>query len=113
MLTMLNIADPREVIVIGLTTVKSAEDGARLLAIDQQQRGASPLDEIIEPEIDRTFAILVAEDDFSGTGALQFRQATVGGTQTDFAEVDEGIRLGRSLLATYMAHGDKGDAERS
>jgi len=113
MLTMLNIADPREVIIIGLTTVKSAEDGARLLAIDQQQRGASPLDEIIEPEIDRTFAILVAEDDFSGAGALQFRQATVEGTQTDFAEVDEGIRLGRSLLATYMARGDKGDAERS
>jgi hypothetical protein len=113
MLTMLNIADPREVIVIGLTNVEPAEDGARLLTIDQRQRGASPLDEIIEPEIDRTFAIVVAEDDFSGPGVLRYHQAAVGGVRTDFAEIDEGIRLGRSLLATYIARRGTGEADRT
>ncbi len=49
MLSMINIADPREVIVIGMTRVTSAEEGTRLLAIDQDERATSPLDEVIEP----------------------------------------------------------------
>lgn len=104
MLTMLNVADPREVIVIGLTTVGSAEEGARLLAMDRLQRTDSPLDEIVESEIDRTFGILVAEDDFSGTGALQYHEAMVGGTKTSVGELEEVITVARSLLAGYFSH---------
>lgn len=99
MFSMLNISDPREVIVISLTAVKSAEDGARLISIDQQQRGASPLDAIIEPAVDRTFAILVAEDDFSTSGTLEYQAAAIGGVPTNFAEVANALNLANSILS--------------
>ena len=104
MLSMLNIADPREVIVIGMTAVESSEDGARLIGIDQQQRGESPLDAIIEPHVDRTFAILEAEDDFSAGGSLDYRPAAIGGTPTDLSAVQDAIQLAGSLLAPYLKH---------
>jgi hypothetical protein len=69
MLTALNAADPREVIVIALTEV-SPDDAARLLEVDASERVASPLDGIIEPAIDRTFGVLVAEDEFSPDGPV-------------------------------------------
>ncbi len=102
MLSMLNVADPREVIVIGMTAVESAEDGARLIGIDQQQRGESPLDAIIEPDIDRTFAILVAEDDLSAGGSLDYQPAAIDGTITELAAVHSAIQLAGSLLAPYL-----------
>lgn len=104
MLTMLNVADPREVIVVGLTQVESAEDGARLIGIDQSQRAASPLDEIIEPEIERTFAILVAEDDFSAPGAITYRAATIDGNPTDINEIRDGLEAAKALLSAYLPH---------
>jgi len=81
MLTMLNIADPSEVIVIGITRADSIEDARRILAIDQQERGANLLDEIIEPDIDKTFGLLVAEDDFSAGGSLECRPAVPDGVR--------------------------------
>ena len=102
MLSMLNVADPREVIVIGMTAVESAEDGARLIGIDQQQRGESPLDTIIESDIDRTFAVLVAEDDFSAGGSLDYQPAAIDGTTTDLTAVHNAIQLAGSLLAPYL-----------
>jgi len=82
MLSMINIADPREIIVIGMTRVTSAEEGTRLLAIDQDERATSPLDEVIEPGVDRTFAALIAKDDFSAAGALEYRDAAIDGQPT-------------------------------
>lgn len=69
MLTIINAADPREIIVVGLneTTVEQLRN---LFDIDIKVRKASLLNDIIEPEIDRTIGILVAEDDFSATGAV-------------------------------------------
>src|ERR1039458_6259552 len=64
MFTVLDVADPREVIVIGLNET-SLEQPGDLIALDAREREANPLDEVIEPEIGRTFGILVAEDDFS------------------------------------------------
>ena len=102
MLTMLNVADPREVIVVGLTRAASVEDGARLVGLDQSQRAASPLDDVIEPGVDRTFAILVAEDDFSAEGLLDYQPAAVGGRPTDGAEVRAGIAAARALFAAFL-----------
>ena len=62
---MLNGVDPREVIVIGIT--EATEERAReLVAIDATEREKNPLDEVVEPEIERTFGVLIAEDDLSG-----------------------------------------------
>ena len=107
MLTALSIADPREVIVIGLTEVASAADGARLIGIDQQERGASPLDEIIEPDISRDFGLLVAADDFSAAGPLGYTPAIVDGRPADFEQIAEFLALGRQLLSDYLTMGSR------
>ena len=101
MMTLLNVADPREVIVIGLTEA-SPENAPSLLAIDAAERGANPLDDVIEPAIDRTFGILVAEDDFSQSGPVPYQPAAVGTAKTDFDEVQRLLELGASLLAPYL-----------
>jgi hypothetical protein len=101
MMTLLNVADPREVIVIGLTEA-SPENAPSLLAIDAAERGANPLDDVIEPAIDRTFGILVAEDDFSQSGPVPYQPAAVGTAKTDFDEVQQLLELGASLLAPYL-----------
>lgn len=101
MLTALNVADPREVIVIALTET-SPESAARLLGADAAERSASPLDEVIEPAIDRTFGILVAEDDFSPSGPISYRAAAVGGVETDLGEAQKFLELGAALLAPYL-----------
>jgi hypothetical protein len=101
MLTALSVADPREVIVIALTEA-SPENAARLIEADAAERGASPLDDVIEPAIDRTFGILVAEDDFSPAGPVPYRAAAVGGVETDLSEVQKFLELGAALLARYL-----------
>ena len=98
MLTVLNAADPREIIVIGLTEA-SEEQARELVAIDAAERENSPLDDVIEPEIGRTFGVLVADDDFSGIGAIEFKPATVIGVETDLARVAEDLARAAPLLA--------------
>jgi hypothetical protein len=109
MLTALNAADPREVIVIALTEV-SPDDAARLLKVDVSERAASPLDDVIEPAIDRTFGVLIAEDDFSPAGPIPYRPAIVGGSQTDLGEVHRALALGAAMLAPYI-HPPTGSAD--
>ncbi len=96
MLTMLNVADPREVIVIAITDTQHKGTGD-LLRIDQELRAAQSLDELIEPEISRTFGILVAEDDFSAEGTLEYKSAMVSGLATDLDDVRDAISSGRWL----------------
>ena len=103
MLTVLNAADPKEVIIISLTEI--TEDQVRhLISIDATERESNPLDDIIEPEIERTFGILIAEDDFSGTGPLQYKPAAVKGAATDLAQVASDIARAAGLLAR-LEHG--------
>lgn len=53
MLTLLSVADPREVVVVALTEA-NLENAGRLITIDATERSGSPLDDVIEPSIDRT-----------------------------------------------------------
>ena len=101
MFTMLNVANPREVIVVGLTEA-TLEQASNLIAIDAKERGDHPLDDVIEPEIQRTFGILVSEDDFSEAGEIEFKPATVDGELTDMAAVDVALRFGAELLAGFL-----------
>jgi hypothetical protein len=98
MLTVINGADPREIIVIGLTEA-NLEQARELIAIDTKERGDHPLDGIIEPEVDRTFGVLIAEDDFSGTGAIKYQPAMVNGEITDMTEIAKSLQEGTRLLA--------------
>jgi hypothetical protein len=98
MLSMINIADPREIIVIGMTRVTSAEEGTRLLAIDQDERATSPLDQVIEPGVDRTFAALIAKDNFSAAGALEYRNAAIA---IRVVEDDDGMLTGEEVPSSW------------
>jgi hypothetical protein len=98
MLSVINVADPREVIVIGLNET-TVEQVRRLIAIDVQQRQANPLDDIIEPEIDRTFGILVAEDDFSAGGDQTYQPAAVGGRELNMSELKMNLKEGAAILS--------------
>lgn len=106
MYSLINIFDPREVIVLGFatTTLGQLEDA---LDIDVKVRGGNPLDAVIEPEIGRKFCALIAEDDFSAAGAIPYKPAGVGGKETGMAE------FGKNLLAIaglYAAASKKRDA---
>jgi hypothetical protein len=98
MLTVLNAADPREVIVVGLTEA-SAEQVRELVAIDAAEREHNPLDDVVEPAVERTFGVLIAEDDFSASGQLEYRAAAVAGVPTDVVAVEREIAANAALLA--------------
>jgi hypothetical protein len=104
MLTLLNVADPREVIVIALTEA-NLENASQLISIDAAERSSSPLDDVIEPTIDRTFGVLVAEDDFSPAGPIPYRAAAVSGVESDFGEIERALRQAGQLLAPYPEAG--------
>jgi hypothetical protein len=84
--TVINAADPREIIVMGFieTELEKALATAR---IDVRERLTNPLDDVIEPDIGRTFGILVSEDDFSASGTVQYKPPSIGGKEMDLKEV--------------------------
>jgi len=105
MLTVLNAADPREIVVISLTEI-TEDQVRRLITIDASERESNPLDDIIEPKIERTFGILIAEDDFSGTGPLEYKAGAVNGVETDLAQVASDIARAAGFLAR-LQHGSR------
>ncbi|MDO9034110.1 MAG: ROK family protein [Methanoregula sp.] len=105
MYTLINIFDPREVIVLGFAnaTLKQLDDA---LNIDVKVRGENPLDEVIEPEIGRSFCALVAEDDFSAVGYIPYCPPMIDGKMTDMQEFEK-TRL--ALLSIFAAASQKRD----
>jgi len=106
MYTAINAFDPREVIVIGTTEM----DLDTLLAgfmIDVKERLAHPLDDVIEPEIDRTFGVLVSEDDFSAEGAIEYRPPTVGGQEVDLEQFNGDLERVAEAIARASAERDR------
>jgi hypothetical protein len=57
-----------------------------ILDIDLKERNASPLDDIVEETIVRHFGLVIAEDDFSPAGVLQYVAPSVDGVRTDYGE---------------------------
>ncbi|OPY37133.1 MAG: hypothetical protein A4E35_01597 [Methanoregula sp. PtaU1.Bin051] len=106
LLTFINIFDPREIIVLGFATTTLAGMKAAL-DIDVKVRGENPLDKVIEPEIGRSFALQVADDDFSAIGDIPYCPPMIGGNVTDMAEFDKDRQ---DLLAVFAAAAKKRDA---
>jgi hypothetical protein len=111
MYSMINMFDPREIIVIGFSsaTPKAMEEA---LKIEVKFRGENPLDDVIEPSIGRTFALLVAEDDFGAAGDIPFTPAAVGGKPTDMAEFEKSRQMIASLFAAAAKKRDEINDER-
>jgi predicted NBD/HSP70 family sugar kinase len=110
MYTVINAFDPREIIVIGMSEfdLDSLMAG---LQIDVKERLANPLDEVIEPEIGRTFGILVSEDDFSAVGEIPYKPASVGGEETDLAQIEGDLSEVARMIAEAAAQRDRARRE--
>ncbi len=90
--------DQQEIIVIGVVEITHGQDPMKILRIDVKERLDNPLNNIIEPEIDRTYGILVSEDDFSNSGEIEYKNPSISGKETDFKEVENGLLLAKKLI---------------
>lgn len=107
MYTLVNAFDEREIIVIGFTEIPTEkEDILNGLRIDVKERLDNPLDDIIEPEIERDFGILISEDDFSAEGSIDYKNPTVDGVKINVEEVLDSLREFRQSLEQASAERD-------
>jgi hypothetical protein len=95
----INIFDPQEIIVVGIGEIKPEQDLMKMLRIEVKERLDRPLEAVIEPEIGRTFGIVVSEDDFSPSGKIEYKPASVNGKETDFEEIAQGLALVKKIIA--------------
>jgi hypothetical protein len=112
MYSAINAFDPQEIIVIGIGEIKPDQDPMKILRIDVNERLDHPLEAVIEPEIGRTFGIVVSEDDFSPSGKIEFKPASVNGKETDFEEVAQGLALAKKLIAMASLERDEEKKKR-
>lgn len=92
MYSMINAFDPSEIIVIGMMDITSRDELDSVLTIDIEERLTNNLDDIIEPNIERNFAALVAIDDFSPEGILEYQPAAINGEKTDLEAINIGLK---------------------
>ena len=104
--TMINAFNPREIVVIGFVEMTPDQDPLSILRIDVKERHDNPLDDVIEPAIGREFGILVSEDDFSAAGSLEYKPPIIGGKETDFNEIAEGLAAAKKLIAQASTERD-------
>jgi hypothetical protein len=96
--TAINAFNPREIIVVGFVEIKPGQDPLKILRIDVKERLDNPLEAVIEPEIGRTYGILVSEDDFSSTDKIKYKPPSINGKETDLKEIAQGLELAQKLI---------------
>jgi hypothetical protein len=111
MYTVVNAFDPREIIVLGLTEI-TLEDFSTTLEIDVNERLDHSLDDVIEPEVGRTFGLLVSEDDFSAEGEIEYVPPAVGGLETDLDVFARDLDQVATLIGEASARRDRKREER-
>ena len=110
--TAINVFDQREIIVVGIGEIKPEQDPLKILQIEVKERLDNPLDEVIEPEIGRTFGIVVSKDDFSPAGKIKCKPASINGKETDFNEIAQGLALAQKLIAQAATERDSARAKK-
>lgn len=98
MFTLINMFDPKEIIVLGFstTTLEQLQDA---LKIEVAFRGENPMDDLIEPEIGRKFCALISEDDFSAGGKVPYKPPSIAGKETNLEEFDRNLQAIKKLFA--------------
>ncbi len=106
MFTLINVFDPREIVVLGFvtSTLEQLEDA---LKIEVKFRGENPMDKVIEPEIGRKFCALVSEDDFSAVGKVPYKPPSIAGKKTNLAKFHENLRAIKKLYAAAAKKRDE------
>jgi hypothetical protein len=99
----INAFDQREIVVVALGEVGAGQDPTKLIQIEVKERLEHPLEAVIEPKVGRTFGIVVSEDDFSPTGKMKYKPASINGTETDFKEIAQGLEMARKLFTRAAA----------
>ena len=95
--TMINIFDPNEIIVMSIMETE-IEKFKEQLEIEIKERLESSLDDIIEPDIERKFGLLVSEDDFSASGSNDYKPASISGNETNFEQFRSDLQQIASLI---------------
>ena len=95
--TMINIFDPNEIIVMSIMETE-IEKFKEQLEIEIKERLESSLDDIIEPDIERKFGLLVSEDDFSASGSIDYKPASISGNETNFEQFRSDLQQIASLI---------------
>ncbi len=108
MYTVIDVFDSRKIISIGVLDCEP-DELKKVLEIDVEERGAHPLDDVVESTIVRTFGVVAAVDDFSSAGALNWTLPIVDGEITDYAVLEQSLARGRHLLEEA---GAKRDAQK-
>ncbi len=103
----INAFDQREIIVVALGEIGPEQDPMKILRTDVKERLEHPLEAVIEPEIGRTFGIVVSEDDFSPSGEIEYKPASINGKKTDFVEIAQGLALAQKLFTKAAAEREK------
>jgi predicted NBD/HSP70 family sugar kinase len=110
--TMINAADPREIIVIGFVETELDQFMAGL-DIDVKERLDHSLDDVIEPAIGRKFGIMVSEDDFSAAGSIEYKPASIAGKETDLKKVSHDLSEIVDMIAKASLKRDRARQTRS
>lgn len=98
MYTVINGYDPREIIVIGISNIGDVENLVDILKTDVAERLAHPLEDVIEPEINRKFGALVAVDDFGGSGTLEYSSPAIDGKETSLEQVARDLKRSVEII---------------
>ncbi|MFH1159587.1 MAG: ROK family protein [bacterium] len=98
MYTMINAFDPREIVVIGFTEMDPGQVLTEL-RIDVKERLGHSLDDVIEPEIEQKFGLLVAEDDFSAFGSLDYQPPRLHGVETNLTEFAQTLQQVATMIS--------------
>jgi hypothetical protein len=118
MYTVVNAFDPKEIISVAIVgggggsfeEMKSKMKS--ILDIDVRERNASPLDDIVEESIVRHFGLVIAEDDFSPAGPLEYVTPSVDGEHTDYGEFVKMSAELAQLIAEAAGRRDRLTEER-
>ena len=111
--TAINVFDSREIIVVGIGEITPEQDLLKMLRIEVKERLDNPLGAVIEPEVGRTFGIVVSDDDFSPAGKIEYKSASVNGKETDFNEIAQGLALAKKLIALAATERDSASAKKN
>jgi hypothetical protein len=55
---------------------------------------------------------VVSEDDFSPSGKIEYKPASINGKETDFEEIAQGLALAKKLIAQASKERDEAKKER-
>lgn len=112
MYTVVDSEDPQKIISVGIIDAEPHQL-ENLFIIDKSERKSHPLDDIIEPEIQRFFGPVIAEDDFSQQGKLEYASPHVDGQEVSSEQISFFLSRITQAIHTVRPDIEKQQEDRS